>query len=176
MSMAYEQIEPISVRKGEKVAAFLTIENAAGLLMTVLPAYLLSGGLPLLLRALVLALAAAVGIAATLEFRGLALYERLLWRGRGMLRVRLQGRRVTPEQLVGAPRSVRPDRPLAVNGPIRVVKRQGGLLTRLAPPRAQPLVRSTPQAVIKLRLPASGHIPARPEGAEASPAAQERST
>jgi hypothetical protein len=150
--MAYEQIEQISVRKGEKVAAFLTIENAAGLLMTVLPTYLLSGGLPLLLRALVLALAAAVGIAATLEFRGLALYERLLWRGRGMLRVRLQGRRVTPEQLVGAPRSVRPDRPLAVNGPIRVVKRQAGLLTRLAPPRAQPLVRPTPQAVIKLRL------------------------
>ena len=111
--MAYEQLEQISARKGEKIAAFLTIENAAGLLLTVLPAYLLSGSLPLLLRALVLGAAAALGIGATLEFRGLALYERLLWRGRGLLRVRLQSRRITPEQLVGAPRSVRADRPLA---------------------------------------------------------------
>jgi hypothetical protein len=118
--MAYEQIEQISARKGEKVAAFLTIENAAGLIVTALPAYLLSGGLPFLLRAIVLVAAAALGVLATLEIGGLALYERLLWRGRGVLRTRFRGRRLTPEQFVGALRTLRQDRPLRLAGPVQI--------------------------------------------------------
>jgi len=172
-TMAYEQIEQISTRKGEKIAAFLTIENAAGLAVTVLPIYMLSGALPLLLRALLLGAAAALGIGATLEVRGLALYERALWRGRGALRLRLQGCRITPEQLAGASRSVRPDRPLALAGPIQVAGRQQGLLGRLNGRRVAVLVQPPTQAAhVGLRLPINGHGATRPGSADDHVAAE----
>lgn len=75
--MPHEMIDEIQSRKGEKVALFLTFENAAGLILGVLPAFILSGALPWWLRILIVLAAGAVGVLATLEVGGLAFYERV---------------------------------------------------------------------------------------------------
>jgi hypothetical protein len=117
--MPYEHIEEILSRKSEKIALFLTVENAIGLIVAALPAYLLSQGLPFVLRILVVGAAALLGIVATLDVGGLTLFERIVWRVRGMLRMRVSGDTITPDQLSGGS-SVRRERPLAVDGPIRL--------------------------------------------------------
>src|SRR5437773_11826301 len=83
--MPHDMIDEIQSRKGEKVALFLTFENAAGLILAVLPAFLLSGALPWWLRILIVLAAGAVGVLATLEVGGLAFYERVTWAIRGTI-------------------------------------------------------------------------------------------
>jgi hypothetical protein len=100
--MPHEMIDEIQSRKGEKVALFLTFENAAGLILGVMPAFMLSGAMPWWLRILIVVAAGAVGVLATLEVGGLAFYERLIWAARGGIAGRTAGDRITPEQLVGA--------------------------------------------------------------------------
>jgi hypothetical protein len=114
-------IDEIQSRKGEKVALFLTFENAAGLILGVLPAFILSGAMPWWLRILIVLAAGAVGVLATLEVGGLAFYERLTWAVRGTIAKRAAGERITPEQLVGARAVGRRDRALPIDGPIRAV-------------------------------------------------------
>ena len=121
--MPYQHIEEIQSRRSEKIALFLTVENAAGLIIAALPAYLFSAGMPFLLRILLVASAALLGIAMTLDVGGLAFYERLMWRVRGSLRRRVGAQVLTPDALVGAV-AIRHDRPLRVGGPIQV--RHGG--------------------------------------------------
>lgn len=117
--MPYEQLEEIQGRRGEKIAMFLTLENAFGLILVAFPAYLVSAGMPFLLRVLIVIMAAALGVAATLDVGGLPFYERTLWSLRGLFRRRISGERVTPMQLSGAAVVVRADRPLPRGGPIR---------------------------------------------------------
>jgi hypothetical protein len=119
-------IDEIQSRKGEKVALFLTFENAAGLILGVLPAFLLSGALPWWLRILIVGAAGAVGVLATLEVGGLAFYERLVWAARGAISQHAAGDRITPEQLVGARAVGRRDRALPIDGPVRVVTMRPG--------------------------------------------------
>jgi hypothetical protein len=119
--MPHDMIDEIQSRKGEKVALFLTFENAAGLILGVLPAFILSGAMPWWLRILIVLAAGTVGVLATLEVGGLAFYERLIWAVRGAIARRAAGDRITPEQLIGAPTVGRRDRALPIDGPIRAV-------------------------------------------------------
>lgn len=142
--MPYEHLEEIQGRRSEKIAMFLTLENAFGLILVAFPAYLVSAGMPFLLRVLIVVVAAALGVAATLDVGGLPYYERMLWSIRGLFRRRIAGERVTPVQLSGAAVVTRADRPLPRGGPIR---RRGtvappvhpiGLVTPTAPSEYQP--------------------------------------
>ena len=124
--MSHEMIDEIQSRKGEKVALFLTFENAAGLILGVLPAFILSGALPWWLRILLVLAAGTVGVLATLEVGGLAFYERVTWAVRGTIAKRAAGERITPEQLIGARIAGRRDRALPIDGPIRAVNVRKG--------------------------------------------------
>ena len=142
--MPYQHIEEIQSRRGEKIAMFLTMENAMGLILGALPTYILTGGLPFLFRMPIILVAALMGIAVTLDLGGMAGYERLLWRVRGFIRIRTQRPVITPEQLTGAASSIRHNRPLPVGGPIQL----------LLPPRAKhPRGNTTPT----LSIPESHH-------------------
>ncbi len=120
-------IDEIQSRKGEKVALFLTFENTAGLILSVLPAFVLSGALPWWLRIPIVLAAGAVGVLATLEVGGLAFYERLAWAVRGSIARRAAGDRITPEQLIGVQVVGKRDRALPIDGPIRAVRIRNGV-------------------------------------------------
>jgi hypothetical protein len=141
--MPYQHIEQITERKGEKIALFLTAENAAGLMLAALPVYLISSSLPFWLRMIAMAGAALLGIVATLDVGGLALYERVVWRVRGLIRQRVMGRRVTPEQLAGAAIATRRERALRAGGPVQIVRQAGGAARRRAA-LAQPIATPSP--------------------------------
>lgn len=153
--MPHQMIDEIQSRKGEKVALFLTFENAAGLILGVLPTFALSAALPWWLRVLLVGAAGTVGVLATLEVGGLAFYERVLWAARGALAQRAAGAQVTPEQLIGAKAPGRRDRALPIDGPIRLVSGPNTQRRRRPPrpgPGAAPARRHDPAR--------SGHDPA----------------
>ena len=150
--MPHEMIDEIQSRKGEKVALFLTFENAAGLILGVMPAFLLSGAMPWWLRFLVVGVAGAVGVLATMEVGGMAFYERMLWVARGWTRQRTSGDRIAPEQLVGAKAIGRRDCALPIDGPVRLI----------ATPRVRPRQRHSQTivgeaAITRDELVISGH-------------------
>lgn len=122
--MPYDQLEEIQSRRGEKIAMFLTLENAFGLILGAFPAYIISAGMPFVLRVLIVLAAAALGVALTLDVGGMSFYERTLWSLRGLLRRRLHGDAVRPADLLGAAVTVQADRPLPRGGPIRRRARQ----------------------------------------------------
>jgi hypothetical protein len=124
--VAYEHIEQITERKGEKVALFLTIENATGIVLCAMPIYIVTSAMPFVLRVVLMGMAAALGLILTLDIGGLPLYARFLWRGRGLLRVRINGRRIIPEQFVGAA-ALRPERAIRATGTVRMLVRQRAL-------------------------------------------------
>lgn len=146
--MPHQMIDEIQSRRGEKVALFLTFENAAGLILGVLPAFVLSGPMPWWLRIPIVLVAGVVGVLATLEVGGLAFYERVAWAVRGSLARRATGGRITPEQLVGARALGQRDRALPIDGPIRAVSVRKGL-------PGQPTRR--PHAHIRLAPELNGH-------------------
>lgn len=117
--MPYDQLEEIQSRRNEKIAMFLTLENAFGMILVAFPAYLVSVGMPFVLRVAIVVAAATLGVVATLNIGGLTFYERLIWTTRGAIRRRIQGDRIRPAQLVGATAATRTERPLPRGGPIR---------------------------------------------------------
>lgn len=118
--MSYEHIEEIQGRKGEKIAAFLTLENAMGLVLGALPTCVATSAMPFLLHMLIVLAAAGLGIVLTLDLGGMAGYEWIVWRVRGLLRLRIQSPMITPEQLAGAAVVVRAGRPLSIGGPVQL--------------------------------------------------------
>src|SRR6476619_4866431 len=100
--MPYRMLEELQNRRKEKVAIFLTFENIVGLILVFFPVFLGASAFPLIIRGPLCIGAALLGVAATLEVHGLPIYEQLLWRARGFLRVRTQGQIITPENLTGA--------------------------------------------------------------------------
>lgn len=161
----YRHLERLNSRKQEKVALFLTAENVAGLLVMVLPVYLGTAimGSPLL-RFLLLAAAAVIGIATTLQVNGLAFYERLLWRVRGWVRVKVTGGIIHPSTFTNIPATKRQSRVLRVNGPIQAIQLGAGSFvppaqaidslphdqnvnSSLTPPATQPLSQANQPAL-----------------------------
>jgi hypothetical protein len=130
--MAYRMLEELQNRRKEKVAIFLTFENIVGLIMVFFPVFLGSSAFPLLIRGPLCIGAAILGVMATLDVHGLPIYEQVLWRARGFLRLRTQGQVITPDRLIDAVLHDAPDRPLPVGGPITVVER-AQLLTQPGP-------------------------------------------
>jgi hypothetical protein len=121
--MAYRMLEELQNRRKEKVAIFLTFENIVGLILVFFPVFLGTSAFPLIIRAPLCIGAAIVGVAATLDVHGLPVYEQLLWRARGYLRLRTHGQVITPELLTGAVLHDAPERPLPLGGPIALVER-----------------------------------------------------
>lgn len=121
--MAYRMLEELQNRRKEKVAIFLTFENIVGLIIVFFPVFLGSSAFPLIIRAPLCIGAAILGVTATLDVHGLPVYEQLLWRARGFLRLRTQGQVITPDHLTGAVMLDTPERPLPLGGPIAVVER-----------------------------------------------------
>jgi hypothetical protein len=128
--MAYETIERLLSRRGEKVAAFLTVENAVGMAAAAGPLFVI-GELPLLLRAAAVALAAMLGFLATMETDGMMFCERVLWRTRGQARLLLRGRTLTPDDLPGTRSGAHGHRAVARDGIVRKSRR--GRADSLAP-------------------------------------------
>ena len=121
--MAYRMLEELQNRRKEKVAIFLTFENIVGLIIVFFPVFLGTSAFPLMIRGPLCIGAAILGVMATLDVHGLPVYEQLLWRARGFLRLRTQGQVITPDHLTGAVLHDAPDRPLPLDGPIAVVER-----------------------------------------------------
>ena len=118
--MAYEQLEEIRGRKGEKIVLFLTVENLVGVVCLALPVYLATTSAPFLVRLVLLALAGVLGYVATVEIGGLALYARVSWLVRGWLRRRAD------QFSGGGGTTPRADRALRVGGAIAVATRSRG--------------------------------------------------
>lgn len=123
----HEMIDEIQSRKGEKVAMFLTMQNASGLIIGAVPLFLITfRTLPWFLMLPLVVLGGAIGLLATLEMGGMAAYERALWLVRGILRQRLTGQRIAPEDLHGS-QEVRIDRAIAIGGGVRVIDRPSAI-------------------------------------------------
>lgn len=152
--MAYQQLEEIGGRKQEKIFLFLTIENLGGLLALGMPVYIITGSWPFFLRMAVVLVAAAAGVGCTFDIGGMALYTRVLWQIRGLIRrASSGGGRITPEQLAGQRVVVRDDRALRAKGPIRlVIASKGGQRKRntraLAVPRSQRALQPPPEQIV----------------------------
>ncbi|HEX9373273.1 MAG TPA: hypothetical protein VF897_19835 [Roseiflexaceae bacterium] len=168
--MPYQHIEEIQSRRGEKIALFLTIENAMGLILAAFPAYLISVAMPFVLRILIVGAAALLGVLATLDVGGMAFYERLAWRVRGYLRQRMSSTTITPEQIAGGAPAVRRDRPLPVGGPVQLRPDAPATTVRLGQRvgerRPEPIV-STVAAPIPQLVQQNGARPATGEGDDA---------
>lgn len=120
--MAYESVERLLSRRGEKVAAFMTVENAVGMAVLAGPFFAL-GDLPLLLRALAILLAAVLGFLITAETNGMMFCERVLWRLRGEARLLVRGRTLKPDDLPGTRTLAHGHRAVAHNGIVKKSRR-----------------------------------------------------
>jgi len=118
--MPYDHIEQIRDRRGEKVAFFLTAENLGGMIAIGLPVYVgtvfIEQGW---LRGVLIIVSALIGYLLTVEVGGLRVYERMMWRARGIIRMLFGGRIVRIDQVSGRTVTTR-GRPYSVNAPFRV--------------------------------------------------------
>ncbi len=122
--MPYDQLEEIGARRHEKVALYLTFENAVGLIAGVVPAYVLlaqSGGV---LRIILTVLGGIAGVIMTLDVAGMPIYACLLWHIRGVIRIRTRPTLITPADLTGTPVQVATGhaRALRVGGSIQLAQ------------------------------------------------------
>jgi hypothetical protein len=122
--MSYRIHEELQNRRKEKVAVFLTFENIVGLILVFFTVFLGSTALPLLVRAPLCVGAAVLGVGLTLEVQGLPIYEQILWRIRGEIRLRTRDNIITPEALTGAIPVDAAESPLLLGGPIQTIQRQ----------------------------------------------------
>lgn len=113
--MPYQMIEQLRSRRGEKVAAFMTAENAVGMGVLAGPFFVMNE-LPLLARIVLIVFGATLGYLITQESRGMMFCERVLWRLRGEFRLLLRGRTLTPADLSGTRRSTTLHRAVARGG------------------------------------------------------------
>lgn len=121
--MPHEMIDEIQSRKGEKVAIFLTMENATGLVLGAIPGFLTTfRTMPWYLCFLITITAGALGFLATIEIGGMAFYERLVWWVRGYLKQWMTNPRITPEEITGASVIGQRDAALPLGGPVRLVR------------------------------------------------------
>ncbi len=138
--MPYDQLEEIGARRHEKVALYLTFENAVGLIAGALPAYVALASAPGLLRIVLTVLGGIVGVIMTLDVAGMPISARLLWRVRGVIRLRTRSTLITPADLAGTPLPVSTGhaRALRVGGSIQLA--QGPALPAYGPTLRHPRV------------------------------------
>jgi len=134
-------IEELASRKQEKIATFLTFESIVAVIIGFMPIFMISSAWPLLTRVPLCLIGALAGYVVTLELQGLPLYEHVLWTARGLLRLRLHGNRVGPEDLPGAIPAPDQDRVIVVSGPIELVQRPD---TPVAPAERLPVMLAIP--------------------------------
>ena len=154
--MSYRTIEQITSRGYEKVASFLTQLQFFGTALGVL----VGGGLMTvihnaILSTTLLVLLAALGYLLTTEMDGMAPYERLVWRLRGLVRGTLQGRIITPDDLPGVVVHTY-NVPISWEGSIVQFASEPGAAPSLdisAPARAEP--RSAPSGTLSMTVSAS---------------------
>lgn len=121
--MPHEMIDEIQSRKGEKVAIFLTMENATGLVLGAIPGFLLTfRTMPWYLCFLITITAGGVGLLATIEIGGMAFYERMVWWVRGYLKERMGTHRIIPEEITGGRAVGQRDAAIPLGGPVRLVR------------------------------------------------------
>ncbi len=148
--MPHEMIDEIQSRKGEKVAIFLTMENATGLVLGAIPGFLLTfRTMPWYLCFLITIAAGALGFLATIEIGGMAFYERMVWWIRGYLNQRLSTQRVSPEEITGGRAVGQRDAALPLHGPVRLV-RQNRATTLHRPAAAPSRRRAVPLQAVEL--------------------------
>jgi hypothetical protein len=121
--MSYRQLEEIRDRKGEKMAAFLTMENIGGIIGGAVLMLVIGMTLPTLVRWGLTGIGAIIGLVVTFDHQGFPLYVRLRWIIAGLVRLRLTGGRWSPETLEGTKAVGQRDRAMRVGGPIKVVRR-----------------------------------------------------
>lgn len=149
----YQHIEHLLTRRGEKVAMFLTIEHMVGGGILAGATMLVTGEIHLLVRIVIGLAAFALGMVITTEMDGMALYERVFWRVRGLVRQTMRGRVLTAEQLAGV--QTRSDHRAVREGGIARKVRQRAATTSAA----RPLVRSVATAAVR-RAPTATPVPA----------------
>lgn len=133
--MPHEMIDEIQIRKGEKVAIFLTMENATGLVLGAIPGFLITfRSMPWYLCFLITITAGGVGLLATIEIGGMAFYERMVWWVRGYLKQRMGTHRIIPEEITGGRAVGQRDAAIRLGGPVRLVPRRRATLHRPTAP------------------------------------------
>lgn len=121
--MPHLMIDEIASRKGEKVAAFVTVEQATGVIVGgVLPFLLIFRILPWWMTLLIVATGIVVGVLATTEVGGLAFYERMIWMVRGHVHARMGNQRLFPDDIGGARQVEQRDAAVRVGGAVRRVR------------------------------------------------------
>jgi hypothetical protein len=156
--MSHQLIDELQSRSGEKVAPFLTMQRATGLIIGVAPTFLISFRSAWWLCLILTAVGAVLGLLATAELRGMVLYERVIADLRGRIAARLHPQRITPAELSGARQIGQRDAAIPLDGAVRVVQS----------PRAT--------AIARLTVPASSRVVSREqcngqEGRHADPTA-----
>lgn len=117
----YKQLEHLNSRKHEKVAMFLTAHHVAGMLVAAVPVYVGTAHIhSFVLRLLLLVAAAALGLMLMIQVGGLAFYERVLWRVRGLARMRLTGSHIHPRLFSGTVVTRSSRGVLRSSGPIQI--------------------------------------------------------
>lgn len=126
--MPYETIEHMHTRGHEKITQFLTVQQLFGMGATLLPGIAVTMGMGGLLRTLVLLLCAVLGYLLATEVRGMAPYQRLFWRLRGVIIALFQDRHIAADDLPGTV------------GQLRLgVERSGAAVTHVAAHALRPL-------------------------------------
>lgn len=121
--MPYEPITNLS-RRGEKIAPFISVQNAVGMVALGGLAWLFATPFPGVVRFIVTILLTAVGYLITMDLRGMSLFDRMMWLLRGRARTVLRGRVISPDDLPGT----------VTQAVIPVTRRDGPVRLRLSPP------------------------------------------
>ena len=125
--MPYTPIANLT-RRGEKIGPYITLQNAIGMVLGLIPTWLMLVNAPGGLRTVLAVAAALVGYILTFEWNGLSLFERGLWYVRGSVRTLLQPGPITPTDLPVGRETAR----------VAAVRRGGDVrLRRVVPPVAQ---------------------------------------
>lgn len=129
--MPYTPVSNLS-RRGEKIAPFVSVQNALGMVALAAIGWVASAAFPGPVQFFLTLLLAGTGYLITMDVKGMSLYERVLWQLRGRMRMLLRGKTLAPEDLPGT----------VVQTKLAVTRRGGPVRLRLDSPTATARQRS----------------------------------
>ncbi len=132
--MPYESIEQIQTRGYEKIAQFLTVQQLFGVMALLLPGIAVTTSMDGLMRFVVLALCVLLGYLLATEVRGMAPYQRVFWRVRGVVGMAARGRTLEATDLPGT-----------VSGVQIAIQQAGGPIRRVSSADLAPLPVARPK-------------------------------